>query len=53
MSFDEMAHFLHQPLMKFQRKIQLHDLMNHVGHLITKKSVKGGVQIHSHGYTSW
>ena len=52
MSFDGMAHFLHQRLMKFQRN-QLLDLMNHAGHIIMKNIVKGGVKIHSHGYTYW
>ena len=57
MGFDGMAHFLHQRLMKFQRNLQLRGLMNHAGHLTIKKVVKnivkGGVQIHSHGYTPW
>ena len=55
MGFDGMTHFLHQRLMKFQRNLQLRGLMNHAGHLTIKKVVKnivkGGVQIHSHGYT--
>ena len=57
MGFDGMAHFLHPRLMKFQRNLQLRGLMNHAGHLTIKKVVKnvvkGGVKIHSHGYTSW
>ena len=52
MSFDGMAHFLHQCLMKFQRN-QLRDLMNHEGHIIMKNIVKCGVKIHSHGYNPW
>ena len=57
MGFDGMAHFVHQRLMKFQRNLQLRGLMNHAGHLtikkIVKNVVKGGVQIHNHGYTPW
>ena len=57
MGFDGMAHFLHQRLMKFQHNLQLRGLMNHAGHLTIKKVVKnivkGGVKIHSHGYTPW
>ena len=57
MGFDGMAHFLHQRLMKFKRNLQLRGLMNHAGHLTIKKVVKnvvkGGVKIHSHGYTPW
>ena len=50
MSFDGMTHFLHQRLMKFQRKFQLHGLMKHASHLTIKKVVKNikksGVQNH-------
>ena len=57
MGFDGMAHFLHQRLMKFQCNLQLCGLMNHAGYLTIKKVVKnvvkGGVKIHSHGYTPW
>ena len=50
MSFDGMAHFLHQRLMKFQRNLQLRGLMKHASHLTIKKVVKNikksGVQNH-------
>ena len=53
MGFDGMTHFLHQRLMKFQRKLQFRGLMNHAGHLTIKKVVenvfKGGVQFSIHG----
>ena len=52
MGFDGMAHLLHLGLMKFQRSLKLHGLMNHTGHLaiekVVKNVVKGRVQIHGH-----
>ena len=50
MSFDGMAHFLHQRLMKCRRNLQLRGLMKHESQLTIKKVVKkifkGWVQIH-------
>ena len=57
MGLDGITHFLHLDLMKMHRDLELRGLMNHAGHLtikkIVKNIVKGGVQIHSHGYTPW
>ena len=57
MSFDGMAHFLHQRLIKVQRNLHISGLMKHASHLTIKKVVKNiaksGVKIHSHGYIPW
>ena len=57
MGFDRMAHLLHPGLMKVQRSLKLSTLMNQAIKLfldkVVKNGVKGGVQIHSHGYTPW
>ena len=53
--FDGIAHILHPRLMKFHCSLQLRSLMEHAGHLAIEKVIenvsKGGLQIHSHGYT--
>ena len=50
MSFDGMAHFLHQHLMKVQRNLELRGLINQAIKLffekVVKKIFKGWVQSH-------
>ena len=53
--FDGIAHILHPGLMKFQRSLQGKGFMEDSNGLAIEKVVKdvskGGLQIHSHGYT--
>ena len=55
MCFDRMAHILHPGLMKFQHSLQCSGFMEDSSYLAMDKVVKdvskGGLQIHSHGYT--
>ena len=57
MGFDGITHFLHLDLMKVHRGLELRALMNQTINLfldeVVKNVFKGGVQIHSHGYTPW